>query len=478
MKLYKLLKYAAETYQDQPAFYRSERDLATKTGLNIKPVKTYEEFMQDVEKCWHYYSQIREQRIALLGLSSYQWVCHAYGAVLHGKTIITPDPLLADNDLLGLLTLADTQAAVLAEEVMDLKKLMMVKGGYPVYDLVLPEQLTTRETSMEEQEEGHFIIFTSGTTGHSKAAEFTTDTYCNKAVDAAERSGYGRKGKFYITLPMYHMAALGDVPTYLYNGNCCMLGRIRTVSEDLQEYRPDMMITVPSILEHVMKHKQLPREVRGVVTLGGKCPFYLQQELESRQVTLENEYGSTETVGRIASNIPGDPPDCLTPEKGVKIHILNQEVCVETGDHIQGYYKKTQATADKFTPEGYIRMGDRGYLDEAGRLHLEGRMDDIVAMKNGEKVNCIEVDEVLNRMNGIEEAATIYFREQLTAVLVKEKDTPEDLITAEVEKYNQTQPVFRKLKKTIIRKEPLPRTASGKLTRWKLIQEYEKREKI
>ena len=109
--------------------------------------------------------------------------------------------------------------------------------------------------------------------------------------------------------------------------------------------------------------------------------------------------------------------------------------------------------------------GCRASLDEQNRLHLKGRKNDVLVLSNGEKVYLPEVEQKLNELLD-EEAALVLLYDTLTIVVGHNKDA--DAVKQAVDQFNETQPLSKRIMNIRVIEGSLPRTATGKLKRWKL----------
>jgi long-chain acyl-CoA synthetase len=105
----------------------------------------------------------------------------------------------------------------------------------------------------------------------------------------------------------------------------------------------------------------------------------------------------------------------------------NNEILI-AGDLMDGYYRREEAT-NEVLKDGWYYTGDIGYLDEEGRLFIEGRIRDIIVTENGEKINCNEVDDKLHGLPGslevaVFDAAGRMLAERLRAVSIQWRTTP------------------------------------------------------
>lgn len=103
-------------------------------------------------------------------------------------------------------------------------------------------------------------------------------------------------------------------------------------------------------------------------------------------INLKQLYGSTETSvfvcvqsdGQVRSDTVGPPV------KGVDIRVSdNGEIQVKSPGMFKGYYRNPEATAESYTPDGWYRTGDAGYLDTDGQLKIIDRAKDVGKLADG-----------------------------------------------------------------------------------------------
>jgi long-chain acyl-CoA synthetase len=80
------------------------------------------------------------------------------------------------------------------------------------------------------------------------------------------------------------------------------------------------------------------------------------------------------------------------------------EVCIRSTANFLGYWKNDEATKAAFTPTGFFRTGDLGYLDEDGYLFIVDRKKDII-IRGGENISCIEVEDAIYAHDDIAECS-------------------------------------------------------------------------
>ena len=128
--------------------------------------------------------------------------------------------------------------------------------------------------------------------------------------------------------------------------------------------------------------------------------------------------GLTETAAQILSNpLPpgirkigspgiayGNEVSILSPEFATMPAEQEGEVAVRGPNVMLEYLKNPDATRDTFTPDGWLRTGDLGRMDEDGFLYITGRLKELI-IKGGENIAPREIDEALYSHPDVIEAA-------------------------------------------------------------------------
>ncbi|WP_396913529.1 AMP-binding protein, partial [Mycolicibacterium sp.] len=193
---------------------------------------------------------------------------------------------------------------------------------------------------------------------------------------------------------------------------------------------------------------------------------------------IYNNYNATE-AGMIATATPADlraaPDTAGKPAEGTEIRILDADFRqVPTGE-VGTIYVRNSTQFDGYTSgttknfhEGFMSSGDVGYLDEAGRLFVVGRDDEMI-VSGGENVYPIEVEKVLAGHPDVAEAAVIgvddeqYGQRLVAFVRVSGAATPDDL-----KAYVRENLANYKVPREITVLDELPRNSTGKIDRRQL----------
>jgi acyl-CoA synthetase (AMP-forming)/AMP-acid ligase II len=162
--------------------------------------------------------------------------------------------------------------------------------------------------------------------------------------------------------------------------------------------------------------------LRAIVVGGGPAtPSLVREARERFGVPVSVRYSCTEAAIGIGTAL-GDPPEDAEetvgrPLAGVELFLLDDDdrpvvtgetghVCLKSAAVMSGYYRDPAATAAAFTPQGAVRTGDLGWLDDRGRLHLAGRSKEMY-VRGGYNVYPLEVESVLNEHPAVAAVAVV-----------------------------------------------------------------------
>jgi o-succinylbenzoate---CoA ligase len=286
--------------------------------------------------------------------------------------------------------------------------------------------ITARSVSIEGVAEGTAVVIgTSGSTGVPKGVELSAAALRHSARASLDRVGARPGERWLCCLPVTHVAGLQVLVRSLVGG-----------TEPVLAERADEQTVAASGCAHVsLVPTQLQRLLASVdrstpapwlagfssVLLGGAAaPAGLLAAARAAGVPVVTTYGMTETCGGcVYDGVPLDGVRAEVREDG-RIWLRGPVL-------FSGYRGGPAAPAD-----GWFRTGDLGRLDEAGRLIVRGRADDVINT-GGEKVVPGEVAAVLQACPGVRDAAVIgqpdpEWGERVVAVVVPaDPDDPPEL---------------------------------------------------
>lgn len=169
------------------------------------------------------------------------------------------------------------------------------------------------------------------------------------------------------------------------------------------------------------------------------------------------------------------------PETGIG------ELCVKGGNVMLGYYNNPEATAQVIR-DGWFHTGDLGYVDKEGYIYLTGRKKNVIITANGKNIYPEELEFMLSEIPLISESMVWGFNEQghdtsiVATVRVDEEELSEltggktlsditdkeilEMLWKEVDVRNEELPVWKKVKKLIIKRDEFDKTTGKKIKRY------------
>ena len=279
-----------------------------------------------------------------------------------------------------------------------------------------------------DPEDDALLMYTSGTTGrpkgvvHSHASLLAggwTPTLAHKLT--ADDRGL-------CVLPIYHINGLCvTVLSALVSGGSLAVAEkfsARSFWKQCEEAKATWFSVVPTIISHLLHSDINPApEPRTRLRFGRSASSPLapdvQTAFETRfDVPIVETMGLTETAAQILSNpLPPAVRKIGSPGKayGNEACILSAdlrplppntkgEIAVRGPNVMRGYLKNPDATQETFAPNGWLRTGDLGHVDEDGYFFVTGRLKELI-IKGGENIAPREIDEALYSHPDVIEAA-------------------------------------------------------------------------
>ncbi len=269
------------------------------------------------------------------------------------------------------------------------------------------------------------MVFTSGTTGRPKGA-LRTGTSGKVTVDLGERLGYRVAEEVQLVGgPLYHSGPLRHATMVQSIGGTVVIMPRFDVSEWLRLVRAASVTSAflaPTMLKRIVTDSRARTACRGsrlrcVVVSGGPTPTSVKEAAVAcfGEGVLYENYGSTET-GTNTLLAPDDilrkPGSSGRPIEGTQLRIVTDGGRVAEPGESGEIWVRSPMRIDRYVGtdaqlrehEGYITVGDIGYLDDAGYLYVLDRRDDVI-ISGGVNVYPAEVEAALHRHPGVADAA-------------------------------------------------------------------------
>jgi len=407
-------------------------------------------------------------RIALLAENSHNWGTAYLAIVRLGAVAVPILPDLPEADVHHILTEMKCDLVFITqrqlEKIYDLKKklgrIITLDDYFEENEVLTVEPFSRVLLAAEEyaaelaatsfppvaKDDLASILYTSGTSGFSKAVMLTHGNLCANALSASKLIQIKPGSSFLSVLPISHTYefTVGFLLPILKGCRIVYAGKTPTpavLQKICAAERPSAMLVVPLIMEKIFKKRVLPAIEKSKL-LTYACRFRLGRKLIYRKIgakllaffggNLEVMgiggaainpdvelfmrdagfpylvgYGLTESSPLISGGPQGDTTITLgssgKPVPDVRVRIAKPDPITRIGEiqaHgpniMQGYWNDPEATREAITEDGWLRTGDMGRLDEAGNLLILGRSKSVIVLASGENIYPEAIEHKLN----------------------------------------------------------------------------------
>ncbi|MGQ0679311.1 MAG: class I adenylate-forming enzyme family protein [Actinomycetota bacterium] len=303
------------------------------------------------------------------------------------------------------------------------------------------------------------VVATSGTTGMPKGAVLS-----HRALRASARAANDRLSagscSWLACLPMSHVAGIGILVRSLEAGTTPVIHDRFDTDQIAAERHTGLISLVPTTLHRLIETGADLTHYHSVLVGGGPAPEGLIDRARSAGINIVCSYGMTETSG-----------GCVydgVPLAGVSLRIGAGDAIEIAGAVLMTGYRRSPGATAQTLIEGWLSTCDRGTIDQAGRLEVWGRADDVI-ITGGQKVSAREMEELLQRHELVAEAAVAGVDDtewgQIVAALIVPVEggpapDPDDL-----RRFARSWGATFAVPKRVVVAGELPRTRSGKIRR-------------
>ena len=368
-----------------------------------------------------------------------------------------------------------------------------------------PQGITAADFNVSgtDMDELSVINYTSGTTGTPKGIMLPARSISANTDFAINTIPIPHGMKAVAMLPLAHMYGLAFEFLYKFCDNCHVYFLGKTPSPTVlmsafAEVHPFQIITVPLVIEKIIKGKVLPtlekpamkvlcaipglnkilyNVVREKVmsAFGGNCEEIIlggaaisepiEKVLKKLKIPYTVGYGMTEcgplvgyehhenfkfgSCGKCVycAEIRVDNPDPVTGVGELQVR----------GDNVMiGYYKNQEATEGAFTEDGWLHTGDLGIIDEIGNITIKGRSKCMILSANGQNIYPEEIESKLNNLPYISESLVLARDKNIVGIvtlnakkedILAEGKTVEEVLAATKKALNSVLPNYSQVAK-------------------------------
>ena len=376
------------------------------------------------------------------------------------------------------------------------------------------------------------MLFTSGTTAMSKAVMLSHKNIVTNVMDIHERFGLSHKDRLLSFLPLHHVfeCTVGFLYPVSIGACICFCEGVKHIADNLKEFRITAFISVPAVFEvmyrKIMKtiekkgkleavnkgikisqtllkvgidvrkkvfkeiHDNIGGELRLAVAGGAAFDTETQKGFNNLGLNVLQGYGLTESSPVIAAETPKEKRIGAIGKKfpSVQVKIENPdeegvgELLAKGPSIMLGYYENEEATKSALDKKGWLHTGDLAKIDKDGFIYIAGRKKSVIVLNNGKNVYPEELENLLNKVEGIKESLVyekkdddgdikvctkiVYDKELIKELYnIEGEDKIREFLWNKVKEVNSLMPKYKYIKEMIITEEELIKTTTLKIKR-------------
>lgn len=412
-------------------------------------------------------------KVVLLSENMPHWGVAYFSVVSFGGVIVPILPDFHSSDVNHIIRHSEAKAVFVSEKYLSTieeSKEESIKFVVELESLTLISHLTQQsymqklkekiKKSSHEQTQPHeddlaSLLYTSGTTGHSKGVMLSHKNLVTNALSAFEKVSIKPDDVFLSILPLAHTfeCTVGLLIPILHGSSVRYINKAPTPTvllKAFEQVKPTMMLSVPLIIEKIYKNRVLPKFTGSLImrslysvgfirkklnaiagkklieTFGGRLRFfgiggagispYVEKFLQEAKFPYIIGYGLTESAPLIAGSVLGAKSklgSTGTATFGTEIVIKDKnpqtgegEIIAKSPSIMMGYYKDEEKTTEVLQ-DGWLLTGDLGYIDEEGYLFISGRSKNVIIGSGGENIYPEQIEANINQHEAVLDSLVI-----------------------------------------------------------------------
>ena len=400
--------------------------------------------------------------VALLGENAPYWGVAYLALTTMGVIAVPILPDFHPNEMRHILRHAQCKGIIISEKnhetlydehfedlsfIINLNTLELIEEAHQtskfgsLFERLRNKTITPSSKTVPTEEDTAVIIYTSGTSGHSKGVILTHKNITSNVDATRHVADITPEDVFLSILPMAHTfeCTVGFLTPFSMGASVYYIDKVptpRVLLGALEKIRPTFMLTVPLIIEKIYKNRIAPKFQSSAVmralysvplvrkklhaiagkkliqTFGGRLRFFgiggaklsehVEAFLKEANFPYAIGYGLTETAPIIAAasvgkTIVGSTGPQL-PGVELKLASINDagegEVIAKGPNVMKGYFKDPENSASVLK-DGWFYTGDLGRFDDNGNLFICGRSKNVIVGPSGENIYPEQIELIL-----------------------------------------------------------------------------------
>lgn len=490
---------------------------------------TYKQFREDVLSFADYLldKSLDNSYILLSGKFDYFWLVSYFAVILANSTVVCIDKSIIGTDsIYEAIDGIEISACIIDTNVP--------ANYFPEIFTLSFDQIKTKIQEWHILQRNYnfkhnnfkrniaLVQFTSGTTGRMKPVYLSHENLAYDVMGCQMLMGRSSKDRLFSILPAHHAfeQTVGILTPIFVGATICISRGLGYFITDIKAYSPTIIPVVPMMAKTLLKNinleikrkgkdklidklikleampllseffrfivyfsikKYLGGRLKTIVCGGAPLDVDVQKRFIEYGFEFLNGYGITECSPVVScSRINKTPLGSVgIPMPFCEVTTIDGEICVK-GAIVANILDQPVITNLEYDGE-WFKTGDLGYIDDAGNIFITGRKKDLIILDNGENVSPEAVERLIKNIEGLEDIIICSTKNHMnnfviTAVIIPNNDYFNKDDNFLIKYFTQAISNLRlpnryRIERIIIWREPFPQTSSGKVKRYKIVQE-------
>ena len=339
--------------------------------------------------------------------------------------------------------------------------------------------------------------YTSGTTGFPKGVMLSHHNILNNGYFVGQNMHFTNLDRVMTPVPLFHcFGCVLSLCAVVSHGAAVVLTEdfdpLRVLA-GVEKEKCTAIYGVPTMFISELNHPMFSMfdlsSLRTGIMAGSLCPVEIMKEVMTKMHAKDIiiVYGLTESspgmtttrvfdspevrATTVGTNLPGVEIKIVNPDTGLECGVEEQgEICCRGFNIMKGYYNNPEATAKAIDKDGWLHSGDLAIKTEDGFFRITGRIKDMI-IRGGENVYPREIENFIYKIPQVEVVEVVGIPDErygeVVGAFIKLKDG-KVLSQEEVQEFCRGQIARYKIPKHVFFVEDYPKTASGKVQKYKL----------
>ena len=466
---------------------------------------TFREVDEQTSRIAHFLHKqgvVKGDRVGIKATNSNRWALAALGIIKAGAVVVPINDRFTHAEVAKVIDSCGAVALIGASEdniASELPNLVPSVKYLPIDDLQSPkDEVPGWYGTDTELEDLVAILYTSGSTGTPKGVMQTNQSVMGVVFETVVvEEGFGQGKVTLLALPfVFNAGLISGLLTSMVLGGTLIIEESIDPQRSLkliQEHGVSALFGVPFLWESLTKVPEFKDADLTSITsawVGGSgVPLSLLNTYLEKGVKLRQIYGCSEIGGVATATMEHEcldhPDSCGIGSVFTEIKVVDSEgnelgpgeegeILLRCPGVTAGYYGDPEGTASVYLEGGWLRTNDLGRLDEEGRLTFIDRVKDLI-ISGGINISPLEIEQTIAEIPGVVEVTVIAtpdpkFGEAPVAIVTVNQPLSEADVINHCE---QKLADFKLPRYVILRDEPLPRLANGKLAKLEIRNTYQ-----